>query len=356
MNPAAAPAGDRAAATPPALRLTWARALAREDGEQYDAFVSSAASGHYAQARFFAPVARAGRPFASSFVLLRDGDGRVAGAAHVLRATVAGLPLPYAIVERGPVVKDAALLGPILTAVARAARRRGIARLLVMPYWTEPVGAPAPARAALRVLGWTCVQAPASAHANTLRVRVAGKAEADIFAGGANLHLRQKIKLAQREGATARRGTAADLPVLARLHDALMARQGKRGKPPRFYAALAALDLGGGPGENAGRGDAGLFLTEHGGRPIAAVLAVRHGALVTYAMGATIDEPCRFSKTVPAVVAAIRWARDAGCDFDLGGVPTPGDTDPKRLAIAQFKREFARTEIPLCGQHARWLV
>ena len=59
---------------------------------------------------------------------------------------------------------------------------------------------------------------------------------------------------------------------------------------------------------------------------------------------------------VPCLAAAVEWARALGCDFDLGGVPMDGDTDAKRLAIAQFKRDFARTRVELIGQHARWLL
>ena len=59
---------------------------------------------------------------------------------------------------------------------------------------------------------------------------------------------------------------------------------------------------------------------------------------------------------VPALVAAVDWARGLGCDFDLGGVPMAGDTDEKRLSIAQFKRDFSKTRIELIGQYARWLI
>jgi lipid II:glycine glycyltransferase (peptidoglycan interpeptide bridge formation enzyme) len=52
----------------------------------------------------------------------------------------------------------------------------------------------------------------------------------------------------------------------------------------------------------------------------------------------------------------VEWARSLGCDFDLGGVPIEGDTDPKRQSIAQFKRDFAKTRVELIGQHARWLL
>ena len=65
---------------------------------------------------------------------MRDGHGQVTGAAHLLRASLAGLPLPYAVIERGPVLEQPAMLRPFLEQLARAARRRGIARLMIMPY------------------------------------------------------------------------------------------------------------------------------------------------------------------------------------------------------------------------------
>ena len=57
----------------------------------------------------------------------------------------------------------------------------------------------------------------------------------------------------------------------------------------------------------------------------------------------------------PALMAAIRAARDAGCEvFDLGGVPLPEDQDEKRVNIARFKFDFASSPVRLVGEHARW--
>ena len=64
----------------------------------------------------------------------------------------------------------------------------------------------------------------------------------------------------------------------------------------------------------------------------------------------------RVGLVVPALVAAVEWARGLGCDFDLGGVPMTGDTDEKRLSIAQFKRDFSKTRVELIGQYSRWLI
>ena len=335
--------------------VTWARALSADDARDYDAFVARAPSGHFAQSRLWSGVACAGRPFVARFALVRDGDGRVLGAAQVLRAHAAGLPLPYAVIERGPVVADPAALAGVLGAIARAARRRGIARLAVMPYWESAAGAPA--LAALQAGGWRCTQAPAGAHAATLRLALGGVAPDQLFAGSEHKKLRQELRYAERAGAVARRGSAGDLPGFAALHGALMQEQGLGAKTEDWFRALAALDFG-------AAGTVGLFFTDHrterGTQTVAAALTVRHGGLVTLLLAASARAPQdpdkKLAKMVPCLAAAVEWARALGCDFDLGGVPMDGDGDAKRLAIAQFKRDFAKTRVDLLGQHARWLL
>ncbi|HVZ73814.1 MAG TPA: GNAT family N-acetyltransferase [Polyangia bacterium] len=335
----AAPARARAER----LAVTWTAAPSDEDGRAYDAFVARAAGGHYAQSRAWAPLACAGRPYASRFVLVRGEGGRVVGAAHVLRVRVAGVPLPVAVVERGPVVDDPARFGDVLAAVVRAARRRGVARLSVMPYWERGTRAVVEA---LRDGGWRDVQRASGAHVATLRIAFEG--EGELFPGAERRALRNKLRLAEKAGATARRGTRADVARFAELHGALMQRQGLRRKAPAWLAALAARDF-------EPRGDVGLFFTECEGRTLAVALLVRHGSLVTYALGATDETPVKFAKMLPALAAGAAWARDVGAVFDLGGVPMAGDDDAKRASIAQFKQEFSKTRVELVGEHARWL-
>jgi lipid II:glycine glycyltransferase (peptidoglycan interpeptide bridge formation enzyme) len=335
------------------LRVTWTPALAPDDAREYDAFLARAPGGHFAQSRLWSGVACAGRPFEACLVLVRDAGGAVVGAAQVLRARAGGLPLPYATIERGPVVAEPAALAGVLRAIARAARRRGIARLVVMPYWPAAAGA----LAALRAGGWRCIQTAAGAHAATLRLPLGGLAPDQLFAGSEHKKLRQEIRYAERAGARARRGSAADLPRFAALHRGLMQEQGLHAKRDAWFQALAALDFG-------AAGSVGLFFTDlptdHGAETVAGALTVRHGRLVTLLLAASARAPQnpdkKLAKMVPCLVAAVEWARALGCDFDLGGVPIEGDADPKRLAIAQFKRDFARTRVELLGRHARWLL
>jgi hypothetical protein len=127
-----------------------------------------------------------------------------------------------------------------------------------------------------------------------------------------------------------------------------MGGQGRSGKPPAYWSALGDLVAGGTRGA--------VFVCEHDGACVSALYASRHGRLATFVIGASTAAEHAFSKMVPSMAAAIRWALAEGCDaFDMGGIPLEGDPDEKRKSIAQFKLDFAKTPVRLVGEHARWL-
>ena len=248
---------------------------------------------------------------------MRDATERVVGAAHILRAQFAGLPLPYAVIERGPVVADPAMFGPVMSRLARAARWRGIARLAVMPYWELTAGAAV--RATLDELGWRSVQKMSGAHAATLRLALGrerstradgaaedpdGSAALDtIFAGSEFRKLRQQYRYAERAGVRARRGTAADLPRFVALYRELdetsraCTRNPTRGST-RWRRSTSEPN-----------GSVGLFFTEHESDTVAGALTIRHGRLVTLYLAASARAPRKFSKMVTCLVAAVAWAQ-----------------------------------------------
>jgi lipid II:glycine glycyltransferase (peptidoglycan interpeptide bridge formation enzyme) len=318
------------------LASTFRAELSAEDGDAYDRFVDEARGGSYAQARAWAEVAASYRRIARRFFLARR-DGRVVGAALVLRPGPG--PLPVAIIERGPVVDSTDELPEVLRALRRATLARGMVRLQVMPYWSGDDAVTV--ERLLQDARFRDVQELGGAHARTLRVDLAPK---DLFAGKAGESLRRKIRQAEKAGAVARRGTREDAGVLARLYAELMGAQGRSARPRRFFDALAAID--------AKRG--AIFVAEHEGAPVSALYASRHGSIATFVVGASSSIEKPFSKMVPAMTAAIRWAKEEGCAFfDMGGIPMEGDTDEKRKSIAQFKLDFAKTPVSLVREHAR---
>jgi lipid II:glycine glycyltransferase (peptidoglycan interpeptide bridge formation enzyme) len=85
---------------------------------EYDAFVLASPAGHAAQTRPWAEVARAGAHVRTSFAIVRRRGTR-RRAALVLRPVALGLALPWAWVERGPVVADVASLAEVTRALGR---------------------------------------------------------------------------------------------------------------------------------------------------------------------------------------------------------------------------------------------
>jgi lipid II:glycine glycyltransferase (peptidoglycan interpeptide bridge formation enzyme) len=328
------------------LDVTFAKELSAADAAAYDAFVDEARSGSYAQARAWQRAAIADRRVSPKWLLVRRG-GRMIGAAFVQRRlTVGGLPLPLATVERGPVTASLDDLGDVLRSLRLACLSRGIVRLRVMPYWSGADAAEA--ERILRQAGFRSVQDFDGAHARTLRVELAGKDDASVFAGKDGESIRRKIRQAEKAGAVARRGDRADIPTLARLHAEIMAAQGMPSKCGVYWSSL---------GDIVERGSRGaVFVCAHEGEPVSALYASRHGSRATFVIGAASPASRSFSKMVPTMVAAIRWALASRCaDFDLGGIPLDDDRDEKRRSIAQFKLDFAKTPVPLVGEHVRIL-
>ena len=324
------------------MDVVLAAELSDSDGALYDAFVDAATSGHYSQTRRWAPVACAGKSVQSAYFLARD-EGRVIAAAQILRPKFGPLHLPVVIVERGPVCETPEILEQILPLLLGALRR--VARVSVMPYFASEEKKIA--EQSLARSGFRDAQRASGAHTRTLRIDLREKKEGELFSGGERESLRRKLKQAEKAGARVRRGDRADVAMLEQLHGAMMKSQAKRTKPHAYFEALANFL------EHSDRG--AIFIAEHEQKAIAALLAIAHGGLATFVIGATSQEPLPFSKMAPALAEAIRWAHARGCaSFDLGGIPAQNDADPKRISIAQFKFEFSKSPVDLTREHARW--
>jgi lysylphosphatidylglycerol synthetase-like protein (DUF2156 family) len=256
-------------------------------------------------------------------VLVRAG-GQPIAAAQILRIG------PVAWIERGPVAAPSAF--PLaLAAIERAARRRGVMWLQISPYLEEPAGHWLASR------GYRPEPGFAGLHRQTARLAI-GDSDQQLLAGPARAKLRTEARRAARHGAVARAGDPDGPALLARLAT----------KPRSWAHAVERLVEHGVATVVVGRDDAG---------PTSAVLATIHGGLATYLAGAAVADPRPYGKLVLPLLGAISWARSRGIrTFDLGGVPAPGDDDPKRAAIARFKAMFAGEPIALVAPHRRWLL
>jgi hypothetical protein len=318
-------------------------ALSEADARAYDAFVLASPAGHAAETRAWAEVACASGHVRARFAVVRAGDV-VVGTALVLRPVVLGASLPWAWTARGPVVADLARLGDVIRALSCALRRRGVARLRVMPYWADESAVRA--EQILGSMGLRDVQTADGPHARTLRLALDVR-DADLFAGKSKEQVRWRSRQAERAGAVARCGEPRDWERFRAMYRGLMQGQGKRDKPDRWWRAVRAFASDDAHGA--------LFACDHDGRTVAACVILRHGALATYAWGASVPDKLPFSKAIPALIAGIRWARQVGCTtFDLGGIPLADDREPKRAAIATFKHDFDKTPVRLVRQYAGW--
>jgi hypothetical protein len=263
----------------------------------------------------------------------------------VQRARLGPLALPAAIVERGPIVKSPENLEQILPLLIAELRSRAVARIAVMPYFAGDQSEIA--EKILRQLRFRSTQKPGGAHVRTLRVDLENKKVDALFSGGERESLRRKLREAEKAGAVVRRGNGGDVRSLQQLHDRMMLAQGKRNKAPDYFRALARFI----ETEDAGA----LFVADHEQTAIAALVAIAHGPIATFVIGASTQSALPFSKMASAMAEAIRWAHARGCEsFDLGGIPAQNDADPKRASIAQFKFDFAKTPTLLAREHARW--
>jgi len=328
------------------LDTVWSSELSATDGEAYDRFVATARGGHFSQTRAWAKVATAAKPFDARCFLARR-DGRVAGAALILRTQAFGLmALPFAQVERGPVCDDPEQMPDVLGALLEQSRRHGIVRISVMPYWAGE--AKPRVERLLKQRGFADVQSFRGRHARSLRLDLASLPADDPFAGSALAQVRHEIRRAERAGATARRGQEPDFIAFREMHKQLLRLEGKQPRAAVWYEALAEYYL---PCEERGA----MFVCEHEGNVVSAIFVARHGALATYVMGASSASELRFPKMVLPMANAITWAKENGVEvLDLGGIPMEGDRDAKRASIAHFKRGFSRTEITFVHEHVRW--
>lgn len=326
-------------------QIRFVRALSGADRARFRR-LGAQAGAHHAQTEGWAKISAHQKRATCTFALVERGEELVASAV-ILRPGLGPIGGPVATIDRGPVAVGAEEAADAADRIARALRRRGVVRTHVMPYFDGDA-----ARTTTRVLesrGFRSCQTLDGDHVLTLRLDVPEGAPDKTFDGGKRKSLRYQIRAAERAGAVVRAAGKAGIPVLARMHDALMEGQSKRGRPRRIYEALERFGFGAEP-------VCEIFVCEHEGETVSVGLFVRSPTRVTYVMGAASASPRGFSKTPALFPAVARWADEIGARIiDLGGIPAPSDPDEKRQSIARFKSLFSKEPIELVHEHARWL-
>lgn len=251
-------------------------------------------------------------------------------AAEAIVVRDANGPVAYALIMRGPLGARVTLRGPIwLRSLCQAERVRAIRTLRLRMMEAEAPDC------ALPHAGFRQIVTPA--HIAEWDLTVASDARAKAMSGKWRNAWRQAcsapIKIEQRPF-----HGDADHPIFA-LTAAHAKAQGYRPVPATVAVGLAQLAL------KASR----LFTALHQRQPIAHILMVQLGPVVTYQIGWSGPEGRRFNAHHRLLSEAAAYYAERGCRYmDLGRVDTeaaPG--------LARFKIGTGAAVRPLGGSHLR---
>lgn len=228
----------------------------------------------------------------------------LAGAQLLLRPLARVGALAY--LPMGPLVSAADQWDALWPALHRRAGRR---RAFMLKW--EPGHAPLPPESQRGERRFRasdhCIQ-PARSLIIDLR-----QTEDEVLAR-MNQGTRRKIRLGQKRGLRCRAGGAADLPAFTRLMAETAERNAFGVHAPAYYRRAFELFVL--------PGNAALWLAEHEGDLLAAVMVFRAGRRAWYLYGASSSQKRNLMASHAAQWAAIRWARRQGChSYDLWGVP-----------------------------------
>ena len=228
----------------------------------------------------------------------------LAGAQLLLRPLARVGALAY--LPMGPLVSAADQWDALWPALHRRAGRR---RAFMLKWEPGHVSLPPESQRGERRFRASdhCIQ-PARSLIIDLR-----QTEDDVLAR-MNQGTRRKIRLGQKRGLRCRAGGAADLPAFTRLMAETAERNAFGMHAPAYYRRAFELFVP--------PGNAALWLAEHEGDLLAAVMVFRAGRRAWYLYGASSSQKRNLMASHAAQWAAIRWARRQGChSYDLWGVP-----------------------------------
>lgn len=281
--------------------------------------------------------------------LLLTAEDQALVAAQVLFRRFG--PLSVAYVPRGPACVDSqpALAAMLTTALDQVCKRRNAAIVFVEPD-DDSIALPTSG-----TLGWSASPAIFQPK-RTIKVRV--DCSDDDLLQQMKPKTRYNVRLAERRGATVREGTLADLPGVYRLLRETAERNAFGIHSLEYYQDVLKTF---GP-------DLALLVAEVEGDLAAAVVAIRQQREAVYMYGASTAQHQRHMPAYLVQFAAMRWARESGCEwYDFWGIPDsdepPGgaeDGDGKSLNVRsglwgtyRFKQGFGGEVVSYPGVFER---
>jgi lipid II:glycine glycyltransferase (peptidoglycan interpeptide bridge formation enzyme) len=259
-------------------------------------------------------------------------DGRLtAGAQVMVRSAALGL-LRVAYIPHGPLVdwQDEEQVGVLFNLIDQAAYEMRAGMLKMEPMlWQEEMPPAA----------WEALCARHGCRTDTDTIQPPRTMVVDLRGTEAELLARMKqktrynISLAGRSDVAVRVGTTDDLAAFNQLMHVTGRRNDFGLHQPAYYRDAYTLFA---------PEHAALVMAEYEGRPLAAVMAFRHGRRAAYLYGASSDEERPRMASYAAQWGAMSWARQQGCvTYDLWGVPDRSE--------AELEAEFGQRSDGLWG-------
>ena len=269
------------------------------------------------------------------------GGGRPLAAAQVLRrGWPAASRLSLASIlycPRGPALNwaDPPLAQAVLRDLAAFASQPGTLMIKLEPDVETSVGL----EELFETGGWIRSTQPVQ-FSSTMLLEVS-RTDEQLLAG-MKPKTRYNIRLADRHGVEVRRGTTDDFDHLYDLYAETSVRDGFVIRPRTYYRRAWSDFV-----------EAGLaqpFLAQVEGEDVGGLIAYRYGRRAWYLYGMS---RAAFRERMPNHAlqwAAIRWARDSGCDtYDFWGAPEAPDPADPLWGVYRFKEGFGARLVRLAG-------
>jgi hypothetical protein len=250
-------------------------------------------------------------------------------------------------IDRGPVVRDVAAVGPLLEAVGGRLRDEGAAAVRVNPqHRLENDGGLGESLAAS---GFAPVAD--DDYDVTLEVDIDLEREALLasFPKGTRYSIRQAMKAGV---ASDRRVGDAEIAALEELYDSMVERKGATPRPAGFFRSIAGFLA-----EDPARGFVQVSRLDD--RIVGLVIVTRYGHRALYTFGASRDVDDGVPKMHLVQFEAMVAARSLGCTvYDLGGFSAGVGEEGSRSAaqsINFFKSRFTKNAVTFMPCHERVL-
>jgi lipid II:glycine glycyltransferase (peptidoglycan interpeptide bridge formation enzyme) len=152
---------------------------------------------------------------------------------------------------------------------------------------------------------------------------------------------RYNIRLAEKKGVSVRRAAAEELPVFYSLYRETARRDGIAIHSMDYYAALFDHSREWDKPDRRGNADIGLYIAEHEGEALAAIITLFRGREAVYLYGASSDRRRNLMAPYALQWKAMKDAKAAGClSYDLYGIPPSEDPSHPMAGLYLFKTGF----------------